>query len=416
MKCEDIRNYFSEYIDNEATPEIAEAVEAHILECPACCNELAKYRAFVGSLGAAMDEELPPDFNTRLHERLEQEGKKRQRNKTRRVWVRALAGAACLLLVVGAVGVFSNLGGDKYEYAADTPAAAPSFYNSAAGYAEDEIAWEQEMAMPMEAPAPEPSMDMYGAENDMVTAEAGARNTNKAAQAAVERKIIRNCYLSLLVDDFDAAFSAIEALATAYGGYVVSGEQNDYEGAIQRNGFISIRVDAMRLDAALDEIETLGTVESNNFSSNDVTADYYDTELRLEQYRNQAERLNEFYDRAETIEDLISIESELSRVLAEIDSLEGALRYYDQLTALSLIDIHLYTPSTYTQVVEPQGWAALIQDIQEGFLNGLNGALDFLAKALVALTSILPGLILLALAAAAVFLIVRAIVRRKRKK
>ena len=68
----------------------------------------------------------------------------------------------------------------------------------------------------------------------------------------------------------------------------------------------------------------------------------------------------ELYAQAETIQDLISLESELTRVTGEIESLEGSIRYYDQLTALSLIDIYLYTPNAYTQTVEPTGWACLL--------------------------------------------------------
>jgi len=129
----------------------------------------------------------------------------------------------------------------------------------------------------------------------------------------------------------------------------------------------------------------------------------------LEQYQAQEERLMELYARAESIENLISLENEITRVQIEIDSLQGMINYYDQLTSLSLISINLYTPSKYVSTVEPQGFDGFWQDIQEAFFNGINGLLDGIAAILIFCVRIMPILII-------VLIIVVLIVYRCHKK
>ncbi len=415
MKCSDIQNNFSEYIDGEALPEITAAIDAHLAGCEACRRELESYRAFVSLFAALGEEELPFDFSVKLRASLEAEAAARQKAKAgkKRVRIRALAlAAACLVLVVGASAAIQGMRmGKSASYDTAAPAETPMMaYNDSYSYDAGEGGQMRAQTAP--------EAELFAADEEAYpeAAENGVGAKTRPEEAAIERKVIKNCSLSLKVDDFDKAYAAIGALAQAYGGYVVSAEQYDYEGATQRNGYISIRVDAGRLDQALAEIQSLGKVENSNTYSSDVTAAYYDTEARLEQYQAQAERLTELYDRADNITDLIAIEAELTRINAETDAMAGTLRYYDELTALSLIDVNLYTPSAYTQSVEPLGWAGFWKDLGAGFLNGVNGALDFLAELLVLLASILPALVLLALVVLAVILIVKGAKRRRARR
>jgi len=422
MKCSDIRNNFSDYIDGEALPEVAAAIEQHVTGCDECRRELENYRAFTALLSGLGEEELPFAFNAKLRQRLEEEARARRRGKAvkKRGWVKAVAlAAACLVLVVGAASVGGRLLLGK---GANDAAPAEGYYGESGvalydyGGGSSGMTAARAPQTAAEAPQAAPEAEMFAEEAQEYSAADNVAGVDPKSvpQEALERKIIRNCSLSLKVNDFDAAFAAIEACAATYGGYVVSGEKYDYEGSTQRSGFISIRVDSERLDEALAEIEGLGAAESSNFYTSDVTADYYDIQGRLKQYRTQEQRLTELYDQAEAITDMIAIEAELSRVSAEIDSLEGTLRYYDQLTALSLINVNLYTPDTYTQVVEPQGWAGFWQDIREGFLNGINSALDFLAGLFVLIVSIFPSLVLVAVAVLVVALVIRGLRKRKR--
>ena len=411
MKCQDVRNYLAEYLEGEALPEISEAVSSHLAECVDCQQELEKTRRFLQSFSAISEEELPFDFKARLHERLEHEAKTvKKKPVSRRTWFRTIAAAAaCLVLLVGVI----SLGGRVFS--AKSTAPQNMMYDTAA------------YDTPAEAPMAASMMENAQADYDYLTIADGGEidfgsggsapsGTVNSPPPEMSRKIIRDCYMTVKVDDFDSAYAQIESLAIQYGGYVVSGNTNNYEGSTSRNGYISIRVDAERLVQALEAIADLGLVENSNFSSQDVTSEYYDFKSRLEQYTAQQIRLLDMYDRAETVEELILLESELTRVNSEIDSIQGMLRYYDQMTMLSMITVDLHTPSTYTQTVEPKGFAGFWEKLSTGFLRGLNGVLDAISGIIVFLVSALPALIILAVLVVVAVLIVKSNRRNRRNK
>jgi len=423
MKCEDIRRHFSAYVDHETPPEITEAIEAHAAECEDCRSELAAYQSFCAALSSVGEEELPFDFDVTLRANLDEADRVRPKKKSKtRGWVKALVACACLLLAVCVVGLGATLFGRAGATAPDAvmPMASSGGSAKSADFAYDDM-WAAEAETPMaedalegevyfdeEAGGPYYSENMAVADTPMQTAD--ALPAEKAT--TVQRKIIRDYNLSIEVEDFDASYDRICHLAEELGGYVVSGNSYDYEGSTRRDGWLTIRVDAARADEAVKRIGELGKIEENSFSSSDVTSEYYDIQTRLEQYEAQEKRLLELYERADTIEDLISLEAELARVTTEIESMKGMLRYYDQLTALSSIAINLYTVDTYTRTVEPTGWAGFAENLKSGFLQGINGLLDVLAGVFIFLVTAFPFLLVIGL----IVLVIVLLARRRRKK
>ena len=125
--------------------------------------------------------------------------------------------------------------------------------------------------------------------------------------------------------------------------------------------------------------------------------EYYDMAGRLSQYQLQEKRLLDILSRAEIIEDLVTLERELTRVRAELERLNGQLRYYDQMTALSSISINLYQRDQSTQIVRLSGWPGLWQDIQEGFISGVNSLIRTASYLVISFARLLPLLLLIAL-------------------
>ncbi|MDO4732495.1 MAG: DUF4349 domain-containing protein, partial [Bacillota bacterium] len=418
MKCEDIRRYFSEYIDNEAPEEIASSIEKHLTACGECRRELESLRKFKAAFSSVGEEELPFDFNLRLQAALQEETQCKKKAGKAKPWLRTLAACACLVLCLGLIGLASNALGIFSMGASAPMEKARDMQTADVAFPEEEYIIADGSAYAIGASEPlYDNMAAEFAETEEVAAEAPSLNAGMLKRSSpesspIERKIIKNYNLSLQVEDFDSAYAQISDLASEYGGYVVSGNTSDYEGSVVRHGWLSIRVDAMRADEVVDRIAELGSIEENSFSSNDVTSEYYDTQTRLEQYRAQEERLLALYEKAESIEDLIALESEMTRVIAEIEAMEGNLRYYDQLTSLSLIDINLYTPNNYTKTVEPTGWEGFLENVKSGFLRGVNGLLDGIASVFIFIVRILPSLIVIGLIAALLLLFIR---RRRRK-
>ncbi len=106
MKCEEITNLLSGYLDGELDGGERKLVEEHLRVCPACAEELRVLRGCVESIGSLEEVEPPADFLGRVHDRLEKKtGSKTAFGKIFvpppwRIPLEAAAAAAVVILVV----------------------------------------------------------------------------------------------------------------------------------------------------------------------------------------------------------------------------------------------------------------------------------------------------------------------------
>ena len=68
----------------------------------------------------------------------------------------------------------------------------------------------------------------------------------------------------------------------------------------------------------------MATVTYESTGTEDITASYFDTESRLEIYQTQRERVLALLEEADTMEDILTLETELARLNYEIDALTTA--------------------------------------------------------------------------------------------
>lgn len=72
-----------------------------------------------------------------------------------------------------------------------------------------------------------------------------------------------------------------------------------------------------------------------------ISERYYDTQSRLETAQIKLERLQELLKKAESMEDIITIESAISETEYEIEDLSGTMRHYDALVGYATVDLEL---------------------------------------------------------------------------
>lgn len=146
-----------------------------------------------------------------------------------------------------------------------------------------------------------------------------------------ERKVMFNAYLTLTVKCPDTANVYIEQIAKKYNGYV--NQIGTYSS--------TIRVESDKLNDALKEIEALGRVDRKSISGQDVTDEYLDYEIRLENAQKARERYLELLEKAENVEAALKVEKELERLNETIDLLTGKMNRIDHLVQYSTITISL---------------------------------------------------------------------------
>lgn len=242
---------------------------------------------------------------------------------------------------------------------------------------------------------------------------------SSTTQALENRKIIRNADVVAQTLAFDAFLEQLGNAVSSVGGYI---ESSSVSGRTIRNSEqlrtarFTIRVPADKLDAFLNTVSGLGNVTSQSTSLRDVTTSYVDSEKHLEALRVEQDALLEILAKAETVEDIITVQDRLTYVRYEIESYESILRTYDDQIDLSSVSLRVDEVERETPVEEEsfgqevsRRFSENLEDIGDGFKNFAAG---FLGSA----PTIIITLLILALIALIVVLIVRAIRKNNRKK
>ncbi len=285
-----------------------------------------------------------------------------------------------------------------------------------AGAASPDYAMEEGIAMAPPAPAME--MEAY-ADSAMDMDSNSARSTSSGVEPAqVERLVIKNASLTITVDDPEVTIAEITALADALGGHVVS--SNTYQtyannGVRVPEGSINIRVPSESLNDALERIkEDAVEVENENVSGEDVTDQYVDLQSRLKAKKAAEAKLLEIMEQADTTEDTLNVYAQLQVIQSDIEVLTGQINYYERSAAMSSISV-MVIATEKSKPIEIGGWelGETASEAVQDLIDYIQGFTRFMIRFII---FTLPVLITLALPFYLVFLGVRALYRRNRKK
>lgn len=203
---------------------------------------------------------------------------------------------------------------------------------------------------------------------------AGLQNQNGAA---IERIVIKNASLDIIVNDPPEVMDAIGAMAEQMGGFIVNA--NLYQdslpsGVAVPRASITIRVPAERLDEALERIENQSDqpVDNKTINSQDVTQEYTDLQSRLRNLEAAETQLMRIMEEARRTEDVLQVYNELTRVREEIEVTKGRIQYFDESARLSSISVNI-VPSEAAQPLSVGGWqpVGVARDAVQALINGL---------------------------------------------
>ncbi|WP_123534216.1 DUF4349 domain-containing protein [Halosimplex salinum] len=167
-----------------------------------------------------------------------------------------------------------------------------------------------------------------------------------SAAARVDRALVKTGQVTLEVENYSAAETAVESRATELGGYVAGSEvtlhhEND---ATWRTGYVEVRVPSENFTAMFDSTRGAGTVLSADSSIEDVTDQLVDINARLENLRSQRDQLRSLYESANTTEELLRVQERLSAVQGDIERLEAKKRSLGDRVAFSTVRVELREP------------------------------------------------------------------------
>ncbi|MCA9953465.1 MAG: DUF4349 domain-containing protein [Anaerolineales bacterium] len=278
-----------------------------------------------------------------------------------------------------------------------------------------------EPALARDVSGGDPGVDYYSEEPMMEgdMADDGSFAMNTAAQTVdiqvtQERLIIRTANMSLVVADTEAAMDTISRMAEDNGGWVVTSSVFQYN-ATAKTGNITIRVPSSGFNSAMEALRGMAVeVRQESTSGQDVTEEYVDLSARLENLEATAERVRGFLAEAETVEEALAVNQELSRLESEIEAMKGRLQYLSQSASFSTITVDL-TPDIVAQPIEPTNWrpAVVFRNAVDSLVEALQDAAEF---AIWFVIYLLPLLLIIGIPIWLVVLLVRFVWRRWRRR
>lgn len=227
-----------------------------------------------------------------------------------------------------------------------------------------------------------------------------------------EEKIIRTVDLNVQTKEYDAYLASLNASVVACGGYVETSE-SDMGGYYDSNRYstYTVRIPAEKLDEFLTSASEKGKITSKTESQKNVTLDYVDLESRISAFKTERETLMNLLEKAESLENILSIQERLSEVNYEIESYTAQLRVLENRVSYSTVTLRI------SEVERVSGAKpTLLSRIKDNFLDNVDALIDGLEDIAVGFIGGLPIILPVAAVAVAVILILRKIIRKRRNK
>ena len=145
--------------------------------------------------------------------------------------------------------------------------------------------------------------------------------------AAEERLLIQTGQVAVEVPRPDEVMDSFRTQVTAWGGHLSS----------QSDRTLVVRVPAARFDEAFAWVKNSGRVLSESRQAQDVTEEFLDLGIRIDNARKSRDRLLEILQKADKVEDILKVEAELRRLTGEIAGMGGRKKFLaDQVTLATL--------------------------------------------------------------------------------
>ena len=246
---------------------------------------------------------------------------------------------------------------------------------------------------------------------------ASSEFSSKASDKSVEvndneskssRKLIRTKSVTVETKNLDKSLEKINTAIDTFGAYVEHSTLDspsyvsEYDD--KRTYTMTIRVPEDKLDAFMNQLDSTGTVTNATESTEDVTLQYTDIEAHKKALKTEYDRVMELLGKAETMDQILALESKLSDLRYQIDSYESQLKVMDNQVTYSTVSLTLREVE-YEKDADKSYGTRIVNAFKDGIHDVRSGLADFS----VWFVLVLPSLVVLGIVIAILVAIGRAI-------
>lgn len=229
-----------------------------------------------------------------------------------------------------------------------------------------------------------------------------------------DRKLIKNVDMNVETTKFDKLVSKLSQKVDAVGGYIESSDV--YGDGVKTGGTrsaqYSIRIPKDKLDDFLETVAENSNITRKSENVQDVTLQYVDVQSKKEALEVEQDRLLELLESAQDIDTIVVLESKLTEIRYQLESLESQLRTYDNQVDYSTVNIYIEEVEIYT----PEEPESRLEKLTKGFVSSVKGVFEDVLDFFVGLIIILPYLVVWGIIIFAFVSIFKFISRKRRER
>ncbi|MFD3665424.1 DUF4349 domain-containing protein [Streptomyces sp. NPDC058659] len=223
------------------------------------------------------------------------------------------------------------------------------------------------------------------AEGAAAPASGGEQQSAAPGKAVRQQQhVIRTASLTVEVEDAAKALVTARRVAAGAGGLVENESTERFDDSYVTSRIV-LRVPQEQYDAVLIELAGTGKLIARKADAKDVTEQVVDVESRIATQRASVARVRALMQRAEKLADVVTLEGELSRRQADLESLLAQQSSLKDRTALATITLELTEKEKPGADKEEDEGRPGFGDALSGGWNALVGALAWIVIVLAAL-------------------------------
>jgi hypothetical protein len=168
-------------------------------------------------------------------------------------------------------------------------------------------------------------------------------------------QLVKNASLTLELANVDEAIASIAEILTRYQGDLLQLSDQESQSAMPRQVTLQLRVPQGNLDAVLDALRALGTVENQSITAEDVSNQLVDLQARIRNLRKSEDSLLEIMERSGSIAEVLEVSRELSTIREAIERHEAQRQTLQNRVTYSTVSLTLISTQQPTPEASPVG-------------------------------------------------------------
>lgn len=253
---------------------------------------------------------------------------------------------------------------------------------------------------------PEYYTEDYAVEGGLV-----ATNGVMADERWNDEKLVYNSDISIETLEYNESLEVLRSIINDCGGYIESENESNgsYYTSSQKRINMTARIPSKEHSNFLGALDGVGHITNKSSSVDNITNEYNDTSVTVDSLKIQEQRLLDMYDSAQTIDEMIQVESRLAEVQRQLESYSMQLSRMDNEVAYATITINLQEVKQITEEEPPSHFG----DILDAFVSSAASFLLWLKALVISIIYALPYIAIITVIGAIINKVSK---RRKQKK